>query len=1152
MDRAETAKLVRQAQSGDKAAFEALYNEYRDKVYFFIRRFAGSGDAAEDITSETFAAAMERINELRSEESFVGWLYSIAYIRCAKFLKDESRTVKVSSATELEELLEAAALNEPILLPEDYAVNAETRAQLKEVIDSLSPDQRSAVIMYYYDEMSIPEVAAAMGTNENNVSQKLHRARKRIRSKIEKLIGRGTLFGAVPMGTLLENLSDSGMNMSSGIGLAAISAAAVAVPYGLNKASGGVANELLFITRKYWARHKKSLAALLFSGVLLCAVMVGTFLQIRADFNRTLHSAYDTTGMFDVMLFDPSEELVSELTSKKLPDIQQTVSVLKDKAEIYGSKLTWGYADGDISLMHIPFEDGGMPEGPDDAAITRGAANELCWSGRTGDTIRMNGKEYTVSGIIGESYNKRLFAEFGTSEGMFDEKPPYALPSVYVAKPDDAETAYSIELFGGAADGQGESISWFGIPADDFMSFMGERYGADNARWSFAVNDIEGEAAGIAGSDDFRQNVRWFLIMAAISAVIAVLSVFSVLRLIFEERRSTYELLHRVGVSNRRLGIMYIIECLLLTLIQIIIGTAVGVIGYFGIHSFETKALEYSDYSAFTSDRLVMDNTRDPFLIGVIISVIVMFLGYAFTLLFSRKDMHRRGHRLPKKTVFGSMGAVLGSRLVTAVQIVSLTLIVFGSMLGYVYFSDDGKEYMNYLSYEPAETYEINEQLDMERDNIAEYYSCMPPMISTVGNEYFGLPVSGAVYDMGLDDNDMQKLENVTAYGNMKNTFIIRKPGSETELDGLVDYQTETETAESIKEQLIDASDKSFGTFFEKGNIGANDLYRIDTKLTNEEFIEGLSKYVYEGGIDIEAIRSGKEVIVLMSVQDSSLLPVGSEIELGSLLMNESWGIADANTAKAKIGAIVVLRYDQVSQFGELTSYIAESDMGYSLLTTQSGAKSLGIFNAAYTELFSDHHIDGGLIPTNAGLSFRSLEEMQHRRFVEKAAKLGGFAFLVLIMAALGFAAYFNGIGMKVRLKEYQISVLRAIGTSKAKIHRRLFINNIKIPIIATALAGGGILGIQRLLLKMYDKMSNLVQPDKYGVIQYDEASDAKRAEMIDKYFLNSEMWTVGIIKPLIVIFTVVTAVTVLLMIMNMSRFDSEIAASMSRGRKRR
>ena len=254
MNRNEQKELVSRAQAGDRSAFEALYNENMERVYAFAKRNLGSDDAARDVAAETFASALEHIGELRSGESFIGWLYSIAYSKCADRLRENSRTEHFETDSELEKAVQDQALNEPIMLPDDYAVNAETKRLLGEIIDSLSPDQRSAVILYYYDELSIPEVAKALGTNENNTRQKLHKARGRIRKQVEKLIGKGAMFAAVPLGAVLNNTADASYARAAvsgaarvkrvglGIKITAIGAAAtvaVGVPIALHNTGGG-------------------------------------------------------------------------------------------------------------------------------------------------------------------------------------------------------------------------------------------------------------------------------------------------------------------------------------------------------------------------------------------------------------------------------------------------------------------------------------------------------------------------------------------------------------------------------------------------------------------------------------------------------------------------------------------------------------------------------------------------------------------------------------------------------------------------------------------------------------------------------------------------------------------------------------------------
>ena len=257
MNKSETAALVRKAQAGDKSAFETLYNEFFDKVFFFAKRNAGSEDAARDITSETFTSALEHIGELRSEESFVGWLYSIAYSKCVVHFREEAKTEHFSSDGEMEQALADASLNEPLMLPEDYAVNRDTKEKLKAIIDGLPSEQRSAVILYYYDDMSVAEVAKTLGLSESNAKQKLRKARAVIRKKIEKLIGSGAMFAAVPLNALLHNTADasyaaaaaSGAAKVAGtslamklVGIGAAVTVAVGVPIGLSKFGDNLGN----------------------------------------------------------------------------------------------------------------------------------------------------------------------------------------------------------------------------------------------------------------------------------------------------------------------------------------------------------------------------------------------------------------------------------------------------------------------------------------------------------------------------------------------------------------------------------------------------------------------------------------------------------------------------------------------------------------------------------------------------------------------------------------------------------------------------------------------------------------------------------------------------------------------------------------------
>lgn len=264
MNKSELIRTVENAQDGSKKAFEALYGEYYDKLYFFVLKNVGRKDVAEDITQESFLKAMEGIHTLENPENFGTWLHSIAFHKCKDIFRKEKRSAYFDSDEEMEAVMENVSLNEPVMVPEDYATNKERAKELKQLIDELKPDMKSAVILYYYDNMSVADVAKTLGMNENSAKQKLFQARKKLKAKIEKMAGSGAVMCAVPMGDMLKNTvspkyvaavrtSSSAAVTSAAMGtkIAAAAAAAVmavGIPLGLglmNKNDDAVIGDVL-------------------------------------------------------------------------------------------------------------------------------------------------------------------------------------------------------------------------------------------------------------------------------------------------------------------------------------------------------------------------------------------------------------------------------------------------------------------------------------------------------------------------------------------------------------------------------------------------------------------------------------------------------------------------------------------------------------------------------------------------------------------------------------------------------------------------------------------------------------------------------------------------------------------------------------------
>lgn len=223
MKNAELAQIVRAAQSGDKEAVEMLYKLYRDRIWFFVCKNIDSKQTAEDIVSDIFLTAIEKLSDLRCANAFGSWLYSIAYRKCVQNLNAESTAAHFDSNEELESTIQSHSLNSPVALPQDYIESEQTRQQLRNAINSLKPEMRSAVIMYYFEEMSVAEVGDALGISENAAKQKLFQARKKLLAKLKMLSKNGSSLCVVPIGAVMNAIFESG-SATVGVSSAAVTA----------------------------------------------------------------------------------------------------------------------------------------------------------------------------------------------------------------------------------------------------------------------------------------------------------------------------------------------------------------------------------------------------------------------------------------------------------------------------------------------------------------------------------------------------------------------------------------------------------------------------------------------------------------------------------------------------------------------------------------------------------------------------------------------------------------------------------------------------------------------------------------------------------------------------------------------------------------
>lgn len=173
-------ELVSSAKSGNKKSFDKLYELTHNDVWYNCLSLLKDEENAKDIMQETYITAFLKLDTLKDEEKFCGWLTAIATNKSKNKLKG-----KVEYQIDDEVLITEAETDE-LMLPEEYITKTEKRKVLLQIMeDTLSFNQYQTVLMFYFDEMSISEIAQGLEISEGTVKSRLNSSRAKMKTAIE-------------------------------------------------------------------------------------------------------------------------------------------------------------------------------------------------------------------------------------------------------------------------------------------------------------------------------------------------------------------------------------------------------------------------------------------------------------------------------------------------------------------------------------------------------------------------------------------------------------------------------------------------------------------------------------------------------------------------------------------------------------------------------------------------------------------------------------------------------------------------------------------------------------------------------------------------------------------------------------------------------
>jgi len=192
LSRADDSALIREAQRGNRVAFEELVRQYDRAVLRLALHLTGSEQDAQDIYQEAFLKAFRNVGNFRFECSFYTWIYRIVTNLCLDHLRKKSSrsrdvTTTISSDGEEEQVLDRMPDQRAGTSPERSLISRELRKCIVRAMDRLSPRERMVFELKHYHGLRLRTVAGILHTSEGTIKNTLFRATHKLRHQLAEV-----------------------------------------------------------------------------------------------------------------------------------------------------------------------------------------------------------------------------------------------------------------------------------------------------------------------------------------------------------------------------------------------------------------------------------------------------------------------------------------------------------------------------------------------------------------------------------------------------------------------------------------------------------------------------------------------------------------------------------------------------------------------------------------------------------------------------------------------------------------------------------------------------------------------------------------------------------------------------------------------------
>ncbi|RYY15792.1 MAG: sigma-70 family RNA polymerase sigma factor [Chitinophagaceae bacterium] len=174
-------EIIERTLAGDSRIYAELVKRYQNLVFTITLRYTSNREDAEEIAQDAFIKAYKSLKDFRGESKFSTWLFTITTTSCLSFLRKKKLDVHSLD----NEKVFAVVENQDSGFSANQMETKSRQAMVNEAIQLLSADDANILTLFYKGEQSLDEIAAVLGVESNAVKVRLHRARARLKEKMQ-------------------------------------------------------------------------------------------------------------------------------------------------------------------------------------------------------------------------------------------------------------------------------------------------------------------------------------------------------------------------------------------------------------------------------------------------------------------------------------------------------------------------------------------------------------------------------------------------------------------------------------------------------------------------------------------------------------------------------------------------------------------------------------------------------------------------------------------------------------------------------------------------------------------------------------------------------------------------------------------------------